>query len=323
MRGLMREETGGRKTSTTLRIVNKLRGVLLPFTTPFGAGGDLDADALGANVERWNETGVAGYVALGSTGERVHLDERERMTVVEAARARVPASLVFVVSVGEQSTRHTILESRRAADAGADAVLVLTPHFYRGAMTQEALAGHFESVADASPVPVILYNIPQNTGVALAPETVARLSQHANIAGIKDSSGDVVNLVEMIRLVGEGRDEFALMTGHAGVFYASLCAGVVGAILAAGCVAPRLSVEIYEAFTRGEHARALELQRRLAPLARAVTVRFGIGGLKYALDLAGYKGGPVRAPLREPDGEARAEIKRLLEETEVVATREA
>jgi dihydrodipicolinate synthase/N-acetylneuraminate lyase len=323
MRGLMREETGVRKTSALQRVVNRLRGVLLPFTTPFGAGGDLDADALGANVERWNATGVAGYVALGSTGERVHLDERERMTVVEAARARVPRNLIFVVSVGEQSTLHTILESRRAADAGADAVLVLTPHFYRGAMTQDALAGHFEEVADSSPVPVILYNIPQNTGVALAPETVARLSQHANIVGIKDSSGDVVNLVEMIRLVGEGRDEFALMTGHAGVFYASLCAGVVGAILAAGCVAPRLSVEIYEAFTRGEHARALELQRRLAPLARAVTVRFGIGGLKYALDLAGYKGGPVRAPLREPNEEARAEIKRLLEETEVVATREA
>ncbi|HST52182.1 MAG TPA: dihydrodipicolinate synthase family protein [Pyrinomonadaceae bacterium] len=312
----MRDEIGNRKTSHTQQVVNKLRGVLLPFTTPFGEGGEVDAAALGANIERWNETGVAGYVALGSTGERVHLDERERTEVAEASRARVPRELAFVVGVGEHSTRHTILEARRAAATGADAVLVLTPHFYRGAMSQDALAGHFRRVADDSPVPVILYNIPQNTGVAIAPEWVARLSEHANIAGIKDSSGDMVNLVEMIRQVGGGREDFALMTGHAGVFYASLCAGVVGAILAAGCAAPRLCVEIYEAFMRGDHARALESQARLAPLARAVTVRFGVGGLKYALDLVGYKGGAVRAPLGEPNEEARAEIAMLLEETE-------
>jgi 4-hydroxy-2-oxoglutarate aldolase len=300
----------------------RLHGVLLPFTTPFGAGGEVDASALGENIGRWNETGVAGYVALGSTGERVHLDERERQSVVEEARACVPREMAFVVGVGEQSTRHSILDARRAAEAGADAVLALTPHFYRGALTQDALAEHFNSLADASPVPVILYNIPQNTGVAIAPERVARLANHPNIVGIKDSSGDMVNLVEMLRLVGEGRDDFAVMTGHAGVFYASLCAGVCGAILAAGCVAPRLCVEIYEAFTRGDHARALELQERLAPVARAVTVRFGIGGLKFALELAGYKGGTVRAPLHEPDEEVRSEIARLLEEAEIVVTRE-
>jgi len=319
---MRQEEITGRRSPQSSRLTDRLRGVLLPFTTPFGEGGEVDPAALGANIEMWNETGVAGYVALGSTGERVHLDERERMTVVDAARARVPGEMAFVVGVGEHSTRQTTLETRRAAAAGADAVLVLTPHFYRGAMSQEALAGHFETVADSSPVPVILYNIPQNTGVAITPETVARLSRHANIVGIKDSSGDMVNLVEMIRQAGEGRDDFVLMTGHAGVFYASLCAGVRGAILAAGCVAPRLSVEIYEAFTRGDHAGASTSQRHLAPLARAVTVRFGVGGLKYALDMAGYKGGRVRAPLREPNEEARAEIKRLLEEAGVVTTRE-
>jgi 4-hydroxy-2-oxoglutarate aldolase len=291
-----------------------LSGVLLPFTTPFDEDESVDLKALRSNLARWNASGVAGFVALGSTGERVHLDARERAAVVETARECVPREKSFVVGVGEQGTRGTIEECRVAARQGADAVLVLTPHFYKGAMTQAALASHFEVVADSSPAPVILYNIPQNTGVALAPETVARLSEHANIAGIKDSSGDVANFVEMIRLVGCGAKEFDLLTGHAGVFYASLASGAVGGILAAGCALPRLCVEIYEAARAGEHERARELQRRLAPAARAVTVRFGVGGLKYALDLLGYVGGPVRAPLASPDEDARREIARLLDE---------
>lgn len=291
-----------------------LSGVLLPFTTPFAEDESVDLKALRANLSRWNATGVSGYVALGSTGERFHLDARERAAVVETARECVPRELSFVVGVGEQGTRGTIEDCRAAAGQGADAVLVLTPHFYKGSMTQAALASHLETVADSSPVPVVLYNIPQNTGVALAPETVARLSEHENIAGIKDSSGDVANFVEMIRLVGEGAKEFALLTGHAGVFYASLASGAVGGILAAGCVLPRLCVEIYDAARAGEHERARELQRSLAPVARAVTVRFGIGGLKYALDLLGYVGGPVRAPLAEPDDDAQREIARLLDE---------
>ena len=291
-----------------------LSGVLLPFTTPFDADESVDLKALRANIARWNETGVAGYVALGSTGERVHLDARERAAVVETARECVPREMSFVVGVGEQGTRGTIEECRSAARQGADALLVLTPHFYKGALTQGALASHFEAVADSSPAPVVLYNIPQNTGVALAPETVARLSAHENIAGIKDSSGDVANFVEMVRLVGARAEGFALLTGHAGVFYASLASGAAGGILAAGCVLPRLCVEIYEAARAGRHERARELQHRLASVARAVTVRFGVGGLKYALDLLGFKGGAVRAPLAAPDEDARREIARLLEE---------
>jgi 4-hydroxy-2-oxoglutarate aldolase len=263
---------------------------------------------------RWNETGIAGYVALGSTGERAHLDARERAAVVETARECVPREMSFIVGVGEQGTRGTIEECKLAARAGADAVLVLTPHFYRGALTQMSLASHFEAVADSSQAPVILYNIPQNTGVALAPETVARLAAHANIAGIKDSSGDVANHVEMIRLAGERAEKFAVLTGHAGVFYTSLAAGAVGGILAAGCVLPQLCVEIYDAVRAGQHERARDSQRRLASVARAVTVRFGIGGLKYALDLLGFEGGGVRAPLASPDEDARREIARLLEE---------
>lgn len=271
----------------------------------------MDARALGSNIERWNDVaGINGYVILGSTGERVHLDEREVLEVVRTARASVPRSLAFVVGVGQHGTRASIAEARRAGVEGADALLVITPHFYRAAMTLAALADHYEAIADASVVPLVLYNIPQNTGVALSPDVVARLSEHENIIGIKDSSGDMINFLELLRL---GSDKFAVLTGHASLLHAALSAGASGAILAVACVAPRLAARIARAVEQERHKHAVEWQRTLIPLARAVTTRFGIGGLKYALDLCGYTGGEVRAPLGMPDESARREIARTLE----------
>jgi 4-hydroxy-2-oxoglutarate aldolase len=296
-------------------VSRRLRGVLLPFPTPFDARGEVDPGAVRSNVARWNETGVSGYVALGSTGERVHLDEAEARRVAEAAREAVPEELLLVVGVGQQSTRATIAEARRAAGAGADALLVITPHFYRAGLTQDALVEHFERVADSSPAPVIIYSIPQNTGITLAPEAVGRLAHHENIVGLKESSGDVVAFVEMLRAVG-GAENFSMMTGHASAFHAALAAGARGGILAAACAVPRFAVAMLRAFELGEHATARAMQHKLIPLARAVTTRFGVGGLKYALDLAGYAGGAVRAPLRAPGDEARREIARLLAEFE-------
>ncbi|HEX8142939.1 MAG TPA: dihydrodipicolinate synthase family protein [Pyrinomonadaceae bacterium] len=289
--------------------VEKLRGILIPFTTPFDQAGAVDSSALRSNIERWNETGVLGYVALGSTGERVHLEERECLEVIETARAAVADGLALIAGAGQQSTRATINEVRRFAAAGAGAVLVITPHFYRRAMTDEALLGHYMSVADASSVPVLLYSMPELTGIAIAPEVVARLSEHENIIGIKDSSGDLINLAETLRLVPEN---FMVMTGNGALLYGALAAGARGAILAVGCVAARLSINIFRAVEEGDYLRARDLQRRLSPLARAVTTRYGIGGLKAALDILGYKGGGVRAPLQSPGEEARQEIARLL-----------
>jgi 4-hydroxy-2-oxoglutarate aldolase len=309
------EHPSGQNPARGATLRRKLRGVHIPFPTNFDGEGELDARAVRDNIERWNRTGVSGYVALGSTGERVHLDERERLSLVEAAREAVPSEMAFVVGVGEQGTRATARDARRMAEAGADAVLVLTPHFYRGALNAWALSEHFEAVADASPVPVLLYNIPQNTGVTLAPETVARLAAHGNIHGVKDSSGDVLALTETLRLAcAEGDEDFVVMTGHGGALYAALCAGAPGAILAVACVAPELCVAVHEAFKAGDYERARSLQKRLAPLAAAVTTRHGIGGLKAALDMRGYAGGPVRPPLRSPDEDARRELARLLEE---------
>jgi 4-hydroxy-2-oxoglutarate aldolase len=288
----------------------KLHGLFVPFPTPFDAEGEVNGGALKKNIERWLATGPHGFVALGSTGERVHLAENEARRVVAAAREAVPSDKVFVVGVGQHGTRGTIAEARQAAADGADAVLVMTPHFYRAAMTQTVLAQHFRAVAEASPVPVLLYHIPQNTGVALTPASVVELSAHENIIGVKDSSGDILNLAEMTRAAAPG---FAVLTGHGGALYAALCTGAVGAILAVSCVAAEFILHLMQIVHEGQHERAVRLQQLLTPLADAVGPRYGIGGLKAALETQGYFGGPVRSPLNDASAEAKRELARLLE----------
>jgi len=304
-----------------------LRGLLLPITTPFRASSneEVDLEALRSNLRKWNKTGIVGYVVLGSTGEKVNLNETEYLQVLDAARAEVPAGpdgLSFIVGAGQQSTENTIREVRRAAGAGADAALVITPHYYRSSITQQALIRHYVAVADASPVPIILYSMPALTGIKIEPATAAQLSEHSNIIGIKDSSADLAEFRETLRLAGESgahdRGDFAVLTGNGTVLCDALSAGAHGAILAVGCVAPEVCLEIFRAFGRGEAGRAASLQEKLTPLARAVTTTFGIGGLKAALDIIGYAGGKPRAPLQPPDNGSREEISQLLVEAQAV-----
>jgi 4-hydroxy-2-oxoglutarate aldolase len=286
-----------------------LRGVLLPITTPFSSNEEVDTEGLAGNLEKWNDTGIAGYVILGSTGERVNLDETEYLRVIETARRAVPERLTFVAGAGQQSTYGTIKEIERAAGAGAQAVLVITPGFYKSAISQEALVEYYIAVADAARVPVILYSMPDLTGIKIEPETAARLSKHENIIGMKDSSADIVKFAETVRQAPAG---FAMMIGNGTVFSEALQAGARGGILAVGCAAPRLCLEIYKAVQVADIDRAEALQGKLTPLARAVTKTYGIGGLKTAMDLSGLVGGAVRSPLRRPDESAAAEIAALL-----------
>jgi 4-hydroxy-2-oxoglutarate aldolase len=320
------------ETSSRRRFsAENLSGILLPIPTPFNRTSDVDANALRANIEQWNATGIAGCAVLGSTGERVHLDEGEYLQVIEVAREAVPNHLAFIVGAGQQSTRATINEIRSAADRGADAVLVITPYFYRSAITQTTLLDHYAAIADVSPVPLILYSMPALTGIKIEPETIAQLSEHPNIIGVKDSSADIEGFGETVKLVhgnsarraatGPGsavidsrRDEFAVLTGNGTVLYEALRAGADGGILAVGCVAPRLCLELFRAVKAGEHEQAELLQEKLTPLAHTVTTKYGIGGLKAALDFVGYFGGPVRAPLRSPNEAARSEIVHLLQD---------
>jgi 4-hydroxy-2-oxoglutarate aldolase len=292
----------------------ELSGLLLPITTPFCEDGAVDFEGLRSNIRKWNATGISGYVVLGSTGERVHLDESEYAQVIAIARDEVSSEHVFIAGAGQQSTRGTIKEIIRAAAAvPIDAVLVITPHFYRPGITQKALIDHYQEVARESPVPVILYSMPALTGIKIEPATAALLSEQENIIGLKDSSADTEGLQETVRLV---RKDFAVLTGNGTVLDAGLRAGAWGAILAVGCVAPSLSNAILRAVKSGEINLAVQLQAKLSPLAEAVTTRFGIGGLKAALEMKGYVGGGVRAPLRSPDEKAGEEIRRLLNEAD-------
>ncbi len=288
--------------------ISALRGILLPTTTPFDSDGRILTTDITSNIKAWSARGVIGFVVLGSTGERVHLDEREYLEVIEVSRAA--SESILIAGAGQQSTINTIKEINSAARAGAQAVLVITPYFYRPAMTQETLVNYYTAVADAASVPVLLYSMPPLTGIKIEPETVARLSEHPNIIGVKDSSNDVAGFRRTVELCPP---DFAVMTGNGTVLLDALRAGATGAILAVGCVVPEVCVEIFRAFSKGEIERAERLQTELTPLASAVTTKYGIGGLKAALDLAGYRGGSVRAPLRAPDDAARAEIKSVLD----------
>lgn len=290
---------------------SQLKGLLLPITTPFAADESLDLDALRSNVERWNATGVSGYVVGGSTGERVHLSESEYIQVLTTAREAAAAEHLVIAGAGQQSTIATIREIQKLNAAVAlDAVLVITPHFYRPAITQAALIEHYHRVADASPVAVILYSMPPLTGITIESETAARLAEHENIVGIKDSSADVPNFR---KTVGLAPTDFAVLTGNGTILDQALSAGATGAILAVGCVAPELCLEIVRALDAGDSKQATHLQSKLTPLARAVTTEFGIGGLKTAMTLAGYAGGFVRAPLAMPVDAARQTISNVVE----------
>src|SRR5215216_717410 len=225
-----------------------LNGILPPLTTPFDTEGSVDTEALRRNIERYNETGLAGYVALGSNGEAVHLTPDERTRVIETIRSAAPPAHTVIAGVNEFSTRAAIESARSAAGAGADCALVVTPYFYKSHMTQTALAAFFTEVADASILPLLIYNVPQNTGVLIEPATVAKLASHENIVGVKDSSGNFGALAETIRLAPA---EFKVMVGNGGIFYASLLSGATGAVLAVACAVPRACVDLYEAARAG------------------------------------------------------------------------
>ena len=286
--------------------------VFPPMATAFDDKGRVDVDAIGRNVERWARTGLGGIVALGSNGEAPLLDEEESDRVIAAARQALPRNRLLIAGTGRESTPAAIAASVRAAALGADAVLVRTPSYYKSRMTPDVFIRHYSAVADASPVPVLLYNYPAVTGVNLSPSTVARLADHPNIAGIKETGSDTAQLAAY---VDESPDGFSVIAGSMPTFYASLCVGAVGGILALACVLPDLCVQLFEHARAGRYADARALQRAAAPLARLVTTGFGVPGLKAAMGLAGYETGDPRPPLVAAPPEAieqiRAELARF------------
>jgi 4-hydroxy-2-oxoglutarate aldolase len=271
-----------------------LSGVFPPIPTPFDAAGDIAAQALVENLERWNQHALAGYVVLGSNGEAVYLTEEEKLQVWETARQVIPPDRVMMAGTGCDSIRQTVALTRQAAQIGADAALLVTPHYYDGKMTPEGLLRYYEAVANDSPIPVVLYNVPKFTHVDMDTAAIARAARHPNIVGIKDSSGNIAKLADIVRLTPP---DFQVLAGSAGFFFAGLTLGAVGGVLALANVAPQQCIDIYRLHKANQWDEASELQRRMIPVNAAVTAHFGIAGLKAALDMLGYYGGPVRPPL--------------------------
>jgi len=286
-----------------------LRGILAPVVTPFDAGGDLDVAAFGANIRAHLAAGLHGIVVGGSTGEAALLDEAERLRLVEAARKEIQRDRLLVVGTGGESTRGVIARNRAAAQHGADAVLVVAPHYYAGAMTSDALREHYTRVADASPVPVLLYTIPKYMHFALPPELVLELAKHGNIAGMKDSSGDASLFT---RYMEARTDNFHVMTGSAGLLTEALRMGADGGILAAALFAPAFALEIFAAVKEGHVARTDAAQAQLTPLGARIVGAMGVPGVKAALDAVGLRGGEPRLPLLPLEAALRGELLQLL-----------
>jgi len=286
-----------------------LSGVFPPITTPFDGEGNVAYDALAANLERWNAYDLAGYVVLGSNGEAPYLNGDEKAHVLGACREAIPSGKLLIAGTGSESTRATIAMTMLAAQAGADAALVVTPHYYGPRMTPDALVHHYHQVADASPIPIILYNVPKATHLDMDAATIARGAQHPNVLGVKESSGNVVKLADIVRLCGP---DFQVLAGTAGFFFPSLAVGAVGGVLALANIAPQQCIDLHRLFQAGRWAEAADLQRRMIPVNAAVTARYDIAGLKAALDMLGYYGGPVRSPLLDLPDSDRDSLRAIL-----------
>ncbi len=283
-------------------------GIYAPIPTPF-VDGEISHGRLRENLARWSESRLTGLVVLGSNGEFVFLEEDEKVELVRFVRANFPADRRVIAGTGCESTQATIRLTRKCADAGADAALVVTPHYYKGSMTDRALQQYYEDVSDASPIPVMLYNMPRNTGVNMSAALQVALSRHDNIVGVKDSSGNIVQAAEVL---GSVDSSFEVFAGSGSFLLAYLALGAVGGTLAIANILPNECAEIRELYNAGRLNEARRLQLRIMATNHAVTARWGVAGLKAAMDMLGYYGGEPRRPML-PLGEAeRAELRAII-----------
>jgi 4-hydroxy-2-oxoglutarate aldolase len=284
----------------------KLQGIFPPIATPFNMEGEIWKQKLQHNIEKWNLTGLAGYVVCGSTGESVALTTEEKIQLWEWVAQWASAEKLLIAGTGVESVRETVALTNRAAEIGYKAAMVRTPHYYKNLINNApAQMLYFRAVADQTKIPIFIYNWPQITGVDIPADAVAELSHHPNIIAIKESSGNLEKVTQMIREVKKG---FQVLTGAAPTLAQSLAAGASGAVLAFANAAPYATISIWEAHRTREPEAALDWQNRISHAAYLVTAKYGVPGLKFAMDLAGYYGGPPRLPLIVPTPEAKKEI---------------
>ena len=293
------------------------RGIFAALTTPF-VGEDVSLEKSRENIRRYNRTDLAGYVILGSTGEAVFLSDEESEKLVAEVKASASAGKKIIVGTSRESTRLTIEFTNRMAELGADAALVKPPYYYKSRMSQDILKDHYLRIAEKSRMPLLIYNIPQNTGISVDPPLIIELSRHPNIAGIKDSSGNLANLVETLPGVRRG---FDFLLGAGSILWPGLLLGASGGILALAAAIPNLCVNLYALYREGHLGEARKLQFALAPLNKTLTQTMGIPAIKYALDLLGYYGGPPRLPFHPLKEKERKQIHDLLDKLGLLAGR--
>ncbi|MCU1241414.1 MAG: 4-hydroxy-tetrahydrodipicolinate synthase [Candidatus Acidoferrum typicum] len=293
-------------------------GVFAALTTPFAADDSVAIAHLKQNIQRYNATGLAGYAVQGSTGESVLLSRAEWDSVLVAAKEAASPQKKLLAGTGVESTAETISRTKRAADLGYHAALVKTPYYYKPVYKPDVFIAHYRCVADASPIPVLLYSVPQFTGISLEAPEVAVLAEHPNIVGIKESSGHVQRVGEMIAAAPAS---FQVLTGGAGVLLPSLTVGAKGAILALASALPEKCSELYELTRRGQLETARELQKKLLRASKLIVSEFGIAGVKFVMDQRGYYGGLPRLPLLPLADAAKIRVLELLAALEPAAAR--
>lgn len=285
-----------------------LAGIYPPIVTPF-LKDDVAHHYLAENVEKLSKSGIKGLIVLGSNGENVYLSEEEKIDVVKTTIQSASKNMLIIVGSGCESTRETIYLTNRMAKIGAHAALIVTPFYYGSKMNDEALIKYYSTVADQVEIPILLYNVPKFTGINLSVEALSALSKHPNIIGIKDSSGNVNQLGQYLNQVNP---DFNVLVGTAGALFGALTLGCKGGILALANILPKKCVEIFQLVQDGKIKEARELQLRMIPVNHAITAKYGISGLKYAMNLLGYKGGEVRSPLLATKYEEQEKIKEIL-----------
>jgi len=286
-----------------------LSGIFPALTTPFARDGSVSVADLKHNLHQYNQTDLAGYVVMGSTGESVLLTKAEMEAVLVAAKEAAGKDKKLIAGTGAESTAETIERTKRAAVLGYDVALVKTPYYYKPAYKPNVLITHYRRVADESPIPVLLYSVPQFTGVALEPAEIVALAEHPNILGIKDSSGNVQRVTEAIV---QAPPSFQVLVGAAATIYPSLAVGARGAILALACALPEKCVALYELFRQGHHEKARELHSLVVRASKLIVSECGIAGVKYVMDQRGYRGGLPRLPLLPLHDEQKKRLSEFL-----------
>ncbi|MDD3514725.1 MAG: dihydrodipicolinate synthase family protein [Synergistaceae bacterium] len=289
----------------------KVRGIFAPIATAFDASGEVDYSTFAENTVVFGATKLSGLVVLGSNGEFTLLSHEEKVKLVETARNHLPAEKMVIAGTGCESFRETLQLTKECAAVGADVALVVTPNYYKKDMNEAALGNFYTMLADASPIPVMIYNMPGNSGVNVPSSLTLKLAAHPNITGIKDSGGNIVQISEVLAKAPEG---FSVFAGSGSYLLATLLLGGVGGTLAVANVVPDYCAEIQENFEKGDIEKARKMQLALLPLNAAVTSRFGIGGMKAAMDMVGFKGGLPRLPILPAGEETKKEIARILKE---------